>query len=367
MIIPDKVRESLNKLLSTRRGKLIALFIFLGFGQEIGSLIGASLPIILFLTYLFFVYRERNKIKGLPFYQKFIIALPVYGVSMIPFFNDEYFFASQFLLVPGIGFFGFKLFQFEKGRTFQNIPTSKMRSVAMGLAEVKGEVESIDDLIDPIFNNPCVYYNIEIKEYRKSGKKSRLVPIHTKEKSQSFYLSDDTGSIFIPGELIPSLKNKITEMIFNNTVKMKIDYDFGESVIFKKKLPKQIQDYFDKNNIKNKRRQTCQITIIEPGDKLYALGNARSLHESESEHKTKATAAIDLSDDNRFVISDKSEKELTEEALSFSWFKPGLAILIGAILLLTPADEIDKLIERAGIFVGSNVEKSVEYFLQQIN
>ena len=63
---------------------------------------------------------------------------------MIPFFNDEYFLASQFFLVPGIGFFGFKLFQFEKGRTFQNIPTSKMRSVAMGLVEVKGDVASIE-------------------------------------------------------------------------------------------------------------------------------------------------------------------------------------------------------------------------------
>ena len=364
MIIPDKVRGSLNKLLNTRRGKLIALFIFLGFGREIGLIVGAGLPIILFLTYLFFVYKERNKIKGLPFYQKFIIALPVYGLSMIPFFNNEYFLASQFFLVPGIGFFGFKLFQFEKGRTFQNIPTSKMRSVAMGLSEVKGEVASINDLTDPIFNKPCVYYNIEIKEYRKRGKKSRLVPIHTKEESQSFYLSDDTGSIFIPGELIPSLKSKISEMIFNNKVKMKIDYDFGEILMFKKKLPQDIQDYFDTNNIKNKRRQTCQITIIEPGDKLYALGNARSLHESESEYKTKATAAMDFSDDDRFVISDKSEKELTEEALSFSWFKPGLAILIGLILLFTPADEIDKLIERVRDFVFSNAIKVEENFSQ---
>ncbi len=364
MIILNKARGSLDKLLSTRKGKIIAIFIYLVFGKKIALLIGIGMPIMLFLTYLFIVYKTRDKIKSKPFYIKFIIALPVYALAVSPLAFNQYFMISQIFMVLGIGFFGFNLFKFEKARTFQNIPTSKMRSVAMGLVEVKGDVEPINDLTDPIFNKSCVYYNIVIKEYKRRGKKSRLVPIHTKERSQSFYLSDDTGSIFIPGELIPDLKSRISEMLFNNTVKMKIDYHFGETIIFKKKLPDPIQKYFDKNNIKNKRRQTCQITIIEPGDKLYALGNARSLNESESKHKIKATAAMDLSDDERFVISDKSEKELTEEALNFSWFKPALAILIGLMFLFTPANEINKLIEKIGTIVINNASNIEKHFLQ---
>jgi len=358
MIILDKARESLKKLLSTRKGKLIALFLYIAFGKEIASIVGVSLPIILFMAYAFGVYTIRDNLKNKPFYIKFIYALPVYLLSMYPLANNEYFFFSQVFLVPGIARFGFKLFQFEKGRTFQNIPTSKMRSVAMGLVEVKGNVEAIDDFTDPIFNKPCVYYNIVIMEYRKRGKRSNLVPIHTKEKSQSFYLSDDTGSIFIPGELIPSLKGTI----LNNTVKMKVDYYFEETLFSKKKLPDPIQEYFDKHNIKNKRRQSCQITIIEPDDRLYALGNARSLNESESEYKTKATAAMELSDDDRFVISDKSEKELTDEAFSSSWFIPVLAILIGLFILFAPVDELDKLIDKVKAFVSHlNIE---DYFTQ---
>ena len=357
MIILDKARESLHKLLSTTKGKLVALFIYLAFGQQIASLIGTGLPVILFLAYAFIIYRSIDKIKNKPFYIKFISALPVYLLLMYPLSSNEYFGISQVFLVSGIAFFGFKLFQFEKGRIFQNIPTSKMRSLAMGLVEVKGNVEPIEDFTDPIFNKPCVYYNIVIMERRKKGKRTVLVPVHKNEKSQSFYLSDDTGSVFIPGELIPSLKREIGEKLLNNKVKMKIDHHFGETLIFKKKLPAPVKEYFNEHKIKNKRRQICQITVIEPADRLYALGNARSLNESESKYKSKASAAMDLSDDERFVISDKSEKELTEEAFKSSWFKPILAILIGLFLLLTPSDEIDKLTDKVIDFVNQSTLK----------
>ncbi len=352
MIILDKVRESLNKVLSTTKGKLIALFIYLAFGQQIASIIGMGFPVILFLAYVFIIYRSIDKIKNKPFYIKFIAALPVYLLLMYPLSSNEYFAIAQVFLVTGIAFFGFKIFQFEKGRIFQNIPTSKMRSVAMGLAEVKGNVEPIEDLTDPIFNNPCVYYNIDIMERKRRGKRNVLVPVHKNEKSKSFYLSDDTGSVLIPDELIPSLKREIGEKIFNNKVKMKIDHNFGETLIFKKKLPNPVKEYFNENNIKNKRRQICQITVIEPADRLYVLGNARSLNESENEYKSKATAAMDLSDDDKFVISDKSEKELTEEAFKSSWFKPILAILIGLFFLLTPSNEIDELRDQIIDFVN---------------
>ena len=114
---------------------------------------------------------------------------------------------------------------------------------------------------------------------------------------------------------------------------MKIDHHFGETLIFKKNYPVPVKEYFNEHKIKNKRRQICQITVIEPADRLYALGNARSLNESENKYKSKASY-MDLSDDERFVTSDKSEKELTEEAFKSSWFKPILAILIGLFLLL---------------------------------
>ena len=74
MIILDKARESLHKFLSTTKGKLVALFIYLAFGQQIASLIGTGLPVILFLAYAFIIYRSIDKIKNKPFYIKFIIS-----------------------------------------------------------------------------------------------------------------------------------------------------------------------------------------------------------------------------------------------------------------------------------------------------
>ena len=46
----------------------------------------------------------------------------------------------------------------------------------------------------------------------KKRERTLFLPVHKNEKSQSFYLSDDTGSVFIPGELIPSLKREVGDI-----------------------------------------------------------------------------------------------------------------------------------------------------------
>ncbi len=48
MIILNKARGSLDKLLSTRKGKIIAIFIYFAFGKKIAPLIGIGIPIMFF-------------------------------------------------------------------------------------------------------------------------------------------------------------------------------------------------------------------------------------------------------------------------------------------------------------------------------
>ena len=75
------------------------------------------------------------------------------------------------LLIGGLVSFYNSLKNLKKKRLFENIPTSKMRSIAMGLVELKGKIKIANEtLTDPFDEKDCVYWKVKIEEYVKRGK-----------------------------------------------------------------------------------------------------------------------------------------------------------------------------------------------------
>jgi E3 Ubiquitin ligase len=86
-------------------------------------------------------------------------------------------------------------------RLLENLPESKVRSVAMGLAEIAGAAQQKSPLLSPITGVPCVYYRYTIEEERVDSKgRSRWVAIDDGRSSTPFYLADDTGRILVEPE-----------------------------------------------------------------------------------------------------------------------------------------------------------------------
>ena len=83
------------------------------------------------------------------------------------------------LTIVGIGLFVGALISFRKKRLIENVPTSKIRSIAMGLVEIYGEVipEKDNILKSPFSQNDCIYYKYRIDELRSSGKSTHWVTI----------------------------------------------------------------------------------------------------------------------------------------------------------------------------------------------
>ena len=257
----------------------------------------------------------------------------------------QYMIATPFLICALVFSIG-HLRALKKARIYEDIATSKMRSVAMGFVEIKGNVEAIDEIYsDPIFNKSCVYYSINIS---KRKRKNRWSTIHTKTKSGSFFLSDDTGSVLIPGSLIPNLgrsyfQRKKEDRRFlefeglDDKDFIKLDYDIKPS-LFSKQLPIPIKEYFKKLEIKySKSEIRCSIKYIEPGDSFYVMGTARPLNENEQHHSTKVSVAMEHSNEQRFTISDYSERELIKMAKRGSSVRLLMIIIfiiIGVFLLL---------------------------------
>lgn len=105
---------------------------------------------------------------------------------------------NLFFLGLGIAGFFWGFNRLRKKRKIENIPTSTIRGLAMGLGEVLGKTEKRNILISPFTKMPCVFYSYQIERYQSSGKSSHWVTI-AKGGSYHipFFVNDATGKVLV--------------------------------------------------------------------------------------------------------------------------------------------------------------------------
>ena len=238
--------------------------------------------------------------------------------------KDDGFAFGIMLLVIGLLIFFKSLKNLKMKRLFENVPTSKIRSLAMGLVELKGKIQVEDKILkDPFDDKECVYWRIHIQESVKRGKRRKWVTRHKAKNQVPFLISDQTGSVLVH-----------LDGVNMNDVKRDNRYDLA--TFFSDEIPPNVRDYCRKYNVKlkgwfgGKKRMRFVVTYLEPDDDIYILGNARPLLKNEQKDSKNVTAAIDRSNDGLFIISDKSEKELIDEYGGQSYIIP-LGIILSAV------------------------------------
>jgi E3 Ubiquitin ligase len=91
---------------------------------------------------------------------------------------------------------GFVMLRFK--RMIENTPSSKVRSVAMGLAELKGVARARTPLQAPFSGMPCVYYRFTVEQEERGGRGGRSWRVVDQGVSgEPFFLEDDTGRILV--------------------------------------------------------------------------------------------------------------------------------------------------------------------------
>ena len=247
--------------------------------------------------------------------------------------NDDGFGVGVMLIIFGLIIFYKSLKNLKIKRLIKNVPTSKARSVAMGLAELKGKIESRNKtLTDPFDGKDCVYWYIHIQQYMKRGKRRTWITRHKAKKQVPFYLTDHTGSVLV-------------NMQGANSKNVKRDNEYESAMFFSDDIPSKVEDYCNNENVKlrgwlgGKKRMRFRVTYLEPNDDIYIIGSARSPNIDETNGLKKITAVIDKSKDGIFILSDKSEKELIDDYGSQSWIVPlGITLSgIGLSLILKSA------------------------------
>jgi hypothetical protein len=223
----------------------------------------------------------------------------------------------------GIIAFYIGFIRLKQKRQIENTPTSKIRSLAIGMVEIFGEATSISlPFKSPLTKKSCVYYKIVVEEYKSQGKSSRWVTLRQDECKESFYVNDDTGKVVVDPK----------------NCELELPKDFSFESGFGKDPSKEIQKYLLDNNLKfenffgaNKKMRFTEYRI-GTGDKVYVMGTAVPKPSGEYSGRNEENLMITKGGKNDFYyISDRPEKEVLK---SFGW-KIFFGIYGGGALILT--------------------------------
>lgn len=101
------------------------------------------------------------------------------------------------LLGPYLMYLGFRAMRVRT--LIQNTPTSRIRSMAMGLVELDGSVAARSRVTAPFSGKSCAYWEVEIatRTGNSRGGTRRWATVHRNRSGHPFYLTDETGTALV--------------------------------------------------------------------------------------------------------------------------------------------------------------------------
>jgi len=249
--------------------------------------------------------------------------------------NDNPCCCGLFAIFLGITLFYSGISTYWKKKQMENIPTSKVRSVALGMVEVFGKAAG-EVCKSPLLNKDAVYYRLEVYERVRQGKHSRDVLRFKEESKTPLYLDDDTGRILID----------VKKAEFNLDMDMmKRIGDMGKDA----ELQKRAEQLLKQHGLSPKRDVLFGILgsmygnynfkefVLSPGDPLYVLGTAMKQKGVESDLSSESLFIGRPDDGALFYVADKPESKLVG-TMSYMWILQVIggagAIIVGLIFVL---------------------------------
>lgn len=145
-------------------------------------------------------FNKKHNLKPITWWQKTLMfsAGLLFFISFI--FFGLYAVLLLFLIIPYVRW----VIPSNESRFFKlqnSLPTSKIRSLAMGLSEIEGKLEMIKPIISPIGKKECIGFQHKIANinHDEDGKE-RLNTIYTEIVCNPFFIVDDTGKIEVNPE-----------------------------------------------------------------------------------------------------------------------------------------------------------------------
>lgn len=231
---------------------------------------------------------------------------------------DETLLYSTFGIVGGVGLLIWGWLINQRKRLIESIPTSTIRSLALGLVEINGRAQQEDILLaSPFGGLPCVFYTYTVEERTGSDKHARWETIAKGTSEQPFFVSDETGRV-----LVVPLGAKLIlpdERTYRDNGLAQLP---PTTVAGLNRLGISTEGWSGSKNLR------CRETFILPEEQVYVLGTAHEHDGASGLVENSSRMYIGSSRDHEFIISDRSEKELLSR---LRW--QALAYFVGGLLL----------------------------------
>lgn len=213
---------------------------------------------------------------------------------------DQPFFYLAAGALGGLGLCVYGWILRQRKRLIESIPTSTIRSLALGLVEIEGLTQPEEGLLSSPFSEvPCVFYSYAVEERVGSGKHARWETVAKGTSEQPFFVRDTTGRVLV----VPL----DAELILPDERTYRNDW-LGE-------LPPTALAGLNRLGVSTNRwignkTLRCRETFIQPEEWVYVLGTAQEQPGAKELVENSARLYIGSSRDHEFIISDRSEKDL---------------------------------------------------------
>ena len=224
----------------------------------------------------------------------------------------------------GMGLTLYGLLINNRKRLIESIPTSPVRSLAVGLVEVSGQAQPEHALLRAPFSGmPCVLFSYNVEERRTSGKETRWETIAKGTSEEPFYVQDETGKVLVvPYDARLMLPDKrTTRTNWSGTLP-------EATIVGLLKLGIAVDGWFGEKTIR------CSETFILPEERVYVMGTAQEHKGAIDSTENAARLYIGSSRDNEFIISDRSEKDLLSRLQWQIWASIGGGPVLAMLCLL---------------------------------
>jgi hypothetical protein len=226
--------------------------------------------------------------------------------------------AGAFALVCGPMWFVHGFANFRRKRLIENTPTAKIRSMAMGLVEVNGTVESRSAVRAPFSGRPCVFWHVEIAT---PDSRNGWHTVHRNDSGQPFFLQDGTAvALVYPRGAECSVSFQVEEecqgislpSVYDEYLKQNAGggglWRLG-TLRFRERILEETQRVF----VLGTAMPRSHALSISDGDEMAATGTDGDRHAIRLQTLTEATVAVIRQGETEktFLISQESERMVT--------------------------------------------------------
>ncbi len=213
----------------------------------------------------------------------------------------------------------------QRKRLIESIPTSTIRSLALGLVEISGRAQPEEQVLSSPFSGfPCVFYTYTVEERVGSGKHTRWETIAKGTSEQPFFISDTTGRVLV----VPL----DAELILQDERTVRNDWLGALSpttIAGLSRLGISTERWLGNKILR------CRESFILPEVQVYVLGTAHAHLGATECVENAARRYIGSNRDSEFIISDRSEKDLLSHLRWQVWAygAGGLALTASCLLV----------------------------------